>query len=659
MILTGENYSEWSSELENAFRAKRKFGFINGSLKFPDEQENPVETEMWRTANSMIVGWIRASILPTIRSTVPFSPDACKMWNELKKRFSVGSGVRVHQLKFELAACKQEGSSVMEYFGKLSKKWEELLCCKPLPLCTCAASDVYAKEYEEEKVHQFLMGLDEARYGNVVTTLIGSETLPDLNTVYQRVVREENRLGASRVETKEAPVGFNMKVGGDESSQGGIMAAVARGRSGVVCDHCGRSGHEKKECWQLIGFPEWFNERNQSGGRGGRGRGRGRTNSSRANAMHGTAASTNANSQTSGFPPLSSEQWASLASFLERQKQSPIPDKLNGNVQTGEVIIDTGASHHMTGDITLLSEVHSVIPSTVSFADGSYTMATKCGSLKLSENLTLLNVLYVRNLNCTLLSVAKLLRQTGCLAMFTDTLCVLQDRFTKTLIGAGEVKDGVYVYRDVTVTRGHRVKASGDQTLWHRRMGHPAFGVLSYLPFISGVKDVSTKFGGCDICFQSKQTRELFSESSNKSLGSFDLIHIDLWGRYRVSSSCGTVYFLTIVDDYSRAVWIHLRLEKSEVKTVLPNFISRVSRQFGRSVKTVRSDNGTEFVCLTKYFAEQGILHQTSCVNTPQQNGRVERKHRHILNVARSLLFQVNLPVSFWGGERVGCSTSY
>ena len=122
MILTGENYSEWSSELENALRAKRKFRFINGSLKIPDEKENPVEIEMWRTTNSMIVGWIRASISPTIRSTMPFSPDACKMWNELKKRLSVGSGVRVHQLKTEMAACKQEGSSVIEYFGRLSIK---------------------------------------------------------------------------------------------------------------------------------------------------------------------------------------------------------------------------------------------------------------------------------------------------------------------------------------------------------------------------------------------------------------------------------------------------------------------------------------------------------------------------------------------------------
>ena len=75
------------------------------------------------------------------------------------------------------------------------------------------------------------------------------------------------------------------------------------------------------------------------------------------------------------------------------------------------------------------------------------------------------------------------------------------------------------------------------------------------------------------------------------------------------------------------------------MKHVLPNFVALINRQFGRELKMVKSDNGTEFVCLSKYFAERGIVHQTSCVGTPQQNGRVERKHRHILNVARSLLF--------------------
>ncbi|XP_073152089.1 uncharacterized protein [Henckelia pumila] len=72
-------------------------------------------------------------------------------------------------------------------------------------------------------------------------------------------------------------------------------------------------------------------------------------------------------------------------------------------------------------------------------------------------------------------------------------------------------------------------------------------------------------------------------------------------------------------------------------------------RQFGNFLKIVYSDNGTEFTCLHDYFVTNGMLHQTSCAGTLQQNGRVERKHCHILNVARALRFQSNLPIEFWG----------
>lgn len=73
-----------------------------------------------------------------------------------------------------------------------------------------------------------------------------------------------------------------------------------------------------------------------------------------------------------------------------------------------------------------------------------------------------------------------------------------------------------------------------------------------------------------------------------------------------------------------------------------------VKTQFEKNVKILWSDNGLEFTCLSRFYYENGIIHQTSVVNTPQQNGRVERKHRHILNVARALRFQANLPINFW-----------
>ncbi|KAJ8633298.1 hypothetical protein MRB53_026634 [Persea americana] len=141
----------------------------------------------------------------------------------------------------------------------------------------------------------------------------------------------------------------------------------------------------------------------------------------------------------------------------------------------------------------------------------------------------------------------------------------------------------------------------------------------------------------------------MFFPSENKAKECFDLIHCDLWGAYRIPASCGAVYFLTIVDDCSRALWIYLLNRKDDVACGLRDFITMISRQFEKNVKIVRSDNGTEFTCLKGYFAEHGILHQTSCTGTPQQNGRVERKHRHILNIARALRFQAHLPIEFWG----------
>ncbi|KAM2039353.1 hypothetical protein ACFX1T_012806 [Malus domestica] len=87
---------------------------------------------------------------------------------------------------------------------------------------------------------------------------------------------------------------------------------------------------------------------------------------------------------------------------------------------------------------------------------------------------------------------------------------------------------------------------------------------------------------------------------------------------------------------------------KSDARQYLTTYINLVENQFSSKIKTIRSDNGPEFM-MTQIFSDKGIFHQTSCVSTPQQNGVAERKHRHLLNVARTLLFQANLPKKFWG----------
>ncbi|KAJ0620998.1 putative RNA-directed DNA polymerase [Helianthus annuus] len=154
----------------------------------------------------------------------------------------------------------------------------------------------------------------------------------------------------------------------------------------------------------------------------------------------------------------------------------------------------------------------------------------------------------------------------------------------------------------------------------------------------------------CEICHRAKQVRTPFPLSEHKSKHVGDLIHLDVWGPYRVTSRDGFKYFLTVVDDYSRVVWCYLLKSKIEVFENIESFYELILTQFKKRVKVFRSDNGTEFVNhkMDMFCKSKGILHQTTCAYTPQQNGVVERKHRHLLNLARSLLFQSGVPLSFW-----------
>lgn len=85
---------------------------------------------------------------------------------------------------------------------------------------------------------------------------------------------------------------------------------------------------------------------------------------------------------------------------------------------------------------------------------------------------------------------------------------------------------------------------------------------------------------------------------------------------------------------------------KSDYVSVIKDFVAYALRRFSSKVKVLRTDNGLELTegLALKFYRESEIELQTSCRDTPQQNGVVERKHRHLLETARALSFQSNLP---------------
>lgn len=104
-----------------------------------------------------------------------------------------------------------------------------------------------------------------------------------------------------------------------------------------------------------------------------------------------------------------------------------------------------------------------------------------------------------------------------------------------------------------------------------------------------------------------------------------------------------------MVDDHSRVTWVHLLKLKSDAFEAISELCEYGKPQYNKQVKVIRSDNGLEFddkQC-KPFFSILGIIHQTSCVDRPQQNGRVMRKHINILEMARTLRFQACLPLQF------------
>lgn len=165
----------------------------------------------------------------------------------------------------------------------------------------------------------------------------------------------------------------------------------------LLCSHCGRSGHEKDFCWQLIGYPEWWTERNnKTNGRGSFRGGRGSSSSSRGRGRGFATVAHVTSPHASAFPSFSPEEWKAI-SRMAHEKSNGGTDKLSGKLFSGkiteDVSIDTGASHHMTGDISLLVDVAIIDTCKVGFADGSHTVSTSLGVFPVSDLITLYDVL--------------------------------------------------------------------------------------------------------------------------------------------------------------------------------------------------------------------------------------------------------------------------
>ena len=147
-------------------------------------------------------------------------------------------------------------------------------------------------------------------------------------------------------------------------------------------------------------------------------------------------------------------------------------------------------------------------------------------------------------------------------------------------------------------------------------MGHPSLSLLKKLcPQFHGLESLH-----CESCQYAKHHRISLSPRVNKRANApFELIHSDVWGPCPVTSKTGFKYFVTFVDDYSRVTWLYLMKNRSKLFSHFCAFSAEIKTLFNVSIQVLQSDNAKEYLSesFQVYMIKNGIIHQTSCVDTP------------------------------------------
>ncbi|KAJ9541062.1 hypothetical protein OSB04_027568 [Centaurea solstitialis] len=319
--------------------------------------------------------------------------------------------------------------------------------------------------------------------------------------------------------------------------------------------------------------------------------------------------------------------------------------------------LDSGCSKHMTGRKEILSNYKEEYGGSVKFGNNELAPVVGQGDI-VCKDITIKNVAHVVGLNHNLFSIGKFCDK-DLEVYFKKRRCVVRTEEGKELLVASR-RTNLY-----TIRLQHKLQCSSSclitrsslrqAVLWHKRLSHLNFRYIDKIvkhQLVSGIPMIKFEqeemCPGCEKGKMKRASHPPKPEQGSKS--PLSLLHMDLCGPMKYQSLAGRKYILVIVDDFSRYTWTKFLKTKDETSSLIINFIKAVQVQLKLPVQTVRSDNGTEFknTVLKSFYNSFGITQTFSAARTPEQNGVVERRNRTLVEAARSMLAESQLPQYLW-----------
>ncbi|KAM2621688.1 hypothetical protein TB2_026408 [Malus domestica] len=668
VLLNEFNYLPWSRAISLALGGRGKIQFIQKDDIMPEKTSQ--DYAAWVSQDQLIMSWLLNSMEPKMAEIFSYSVSSHHLWISVRDMYGdLNNAARVFQLKKDLTELQKGNLSFVQHLGNLKAKWNELDLYRPHTTDTT----ILLKRAEEDKVFQLLASIGP-EYEDLKSHLLMTPELPTFQMVCNVIQREEIR---KKVMNAVVVVGES-DLRPSEARAFTSFRPYKGKRPDLKCSHCvkiGRPGigHIKEKCWIL--HPELKPKFNNDG-RAPRNQmkpaytpqGNLVCDNVSKNVMNSSSSPITLINEFANF--LQQKQGTTnhenpaamlgkFAGFLEQSSsvsQNDVPGivatistALDLSSSRGFWIVDSGASDHMTNDASLLNDFQNLsTPSFVSVANGTKVSIVGIGKLKIFSSKKESLVMHVPSFPFKLLSVGRITQLLNCLAIFSTHCVIFQDRVSKETIGKGFFLNGLYyVNLSSSFPKGFYVNSNtvNKEQLWHMRLAHPSSHVMSFI-FPSFCKEISD----CEVCQKSKSTRLPFPHSLSRATKVFEIVHSDIWGPATLESFDGYRFFISFIDDFSRTTFVYLLKFKHEAFQCFKNFHNLVQNHFNSNIGILRSDNGSEYSSkiMTTYLSEHGILQQTSCVGTPQQNGISERKNRDLLEKTRSLMLQANLPKKFW-----------
>ena len=652
----GSNYGPWRGSFLEFLNAHG----LRHHLTDPSPKESDPEYLEWSRLESAVCSWLISSVATQIMEPLSMTRPARPLWLKFETMYANKSNVsRTVRLYEELFACRQGTRTLQSYYGSVDGIFTNLELYQPLVLDL----DTLRRYRDELRAGAFLSGLRPELADMIRGQVLGGSRVLPTEEIFAVALRVQDSLPTSQSPQLLDTSGLIASGGAPRRS----TPSEKTRNSYPPCKYCGKTTHPSEKCWKEFGKPAWAMA--ASGGKTSSPQSTADGSSSTTPSASGTVSlalslSELAYIQASRASSLSpttapSASLAALTSSLVSYAGGRGSSLGMPSISTPHItswVIDSGASSHMTGFPSVLTAYRpeTSIPD-VRIVNGRSCPVLGSGQSRATSSLPLQNVLYITGFPANLLSISAITKALHCGVFFFPHHCVFQDLDTGWRIGLGrENGQGIYELVADSPSTGLQalfaLSASSsslhDSFLWHYRLGHPSFVKLKEtLPWLN-----LSEFH-CESCELGKHHRSSCpSRTGPPTHRSFDLVHCDVWGPAPRPSLTGGKYYMVFVDDYTRASWTYILKSRKEVLSRVQHFLLEIITQYETIVKVLHTDNALEFTqkAIEELCLAHGIVHQTTCPYSSQQNGVAERKHRHLLDMVRTLLLAMRVPQYLW-----------